>query len=763
MFSRDFVNGEVSIPELYDLQAEIWANKNAKLIGITANSSESPFLIKESIKNDLENYWVNGTCDLKEHLVNNAIKSVELMIKDSWNLEYNSITNLIGLAGYFVLDSKNRVHNSSLKKIVDIINELPYDERMELAKTGKYETDDNEYIISYVMIAYLPFVTHDGYKIRKSEYVLRTQAYRNRFALRKVNGVVKQNGWVFKDGEFEDGINHFKDIHENYYPFLSAIINKPVNEDNIVEALEKMPEYDASSILYFNFRWFEEVEVAVLNNNRKVNPKQSKLINYVSIINSPKKYSNRELRDLCTNLVIVHNKISALEKSRSIIFSPTTEYASSFSFSDSDRLFDSFKVTTNALAGRVRVLLDNVYVEDNMLKVTYKGKTYNHYDIAFGNIPAEIDPKNGTNLSCISRAPYNYLNDAKRIMFCAKLRGQSVRVKGQIDDLTNEVPARVVFADWLGFNFGDSFVISESFAKKLERDVVKRFNLPQTVVDTYEVGQHLTTKDLVDIEGKDNHSSYRDIVVTNKYNDELEIKARVPFGVGDKITNLHGSKGIVSIILPDESMPCLENDLSPNMPAGPVDVIIPGVSVFRRKSTGQVFEAITRALDIEEMDLKELNKKYGKKIQKFDNGSVFTFFGKKFSAPCGINHMIRLDHDATTKQSFAYIKSNYNYNLRIAEMELLNLAARGCYDILNELDIRSLNKHSDSLAKISNMQRTGIIAEEPMDSQYFKDFMKFLGWDFKDFAPVDKGDIDERWNTLIDIISNDEIDIFDMV
>lgn len=767
MFSRDFINGEISIPELYNLQAEVWRDKNIKLFGVTSNTSESAFIIKENLSEDLMNYWVDGTCDLKEHLLDGTIKNEDLMIEDSWGLDFNPVTNLIGLSAHFLLNASKNKTDSELAKIVSELNELDYDDRMEIAASGSYEKDEIKYNISNVMIAYIPFVTHDGYRIKNSEYILRTQAYRNKYALRKVRGTVHQNDWEYnkeKYGGFKDGKNHFNDVHENYYPFLNAVLGEEVNEDNFEKALEMMPEYDSSSVLYFNFRWFDEVEYAVIKNNRKINPKQGKLINYVSLINAPKKYSNRELRDLCTNLVIVHsNKISALEKSRSIIFSPTAEYSSSFSFSDTDRLFDPFKVTTNALAGRVRVLLDNVYVEDNLLKIHYKGKEYNQYDIIFGRIPKELDPENGTNLSCISRSSYNYLNDAKRIMFCAKLRGQSVRVKGQIDDLTNEVAARAVFADWLGYSFGDSFVISESFARKLERNIVKRYSLPQAVVNTYEVGETLSNEDLVNIEGKDKSSSYRDIVVTNKVNDELEISARVPFGVGDKITNLHGSKGIVSVILPDNLMPCLKNDLSDQMPAGPVDIIIPGVSVFRRKSTGQIFEAVTRALNIGEMSLEELNKKHGNDIREFDKNSVFEFFGKEFHAPCGINHMIRLDHDATTKQSYAYIKSNYNYNLRIAEMELLNLAARGCYDILNELDVRSLNKHAGSYNKIVNMQKNGAIADEPMNTQYFKDFMKYLGWEFNDFAPMDKDDIDERWNGLIDILSNEEINLFDLM
>ena len=161
------------------------------------------------------------------------------------------------------------------------------------------------------------------------------------------------------------------------------------------------------------------------------------------------------------------------------------------------------------------------------------------------------------------------------------------------------------------------------------------------------------------------------------------------------------------------------------------------------------------------MTIPELNDKYGDAIKEYDDKSIFEFEGREFKAPCGINHFIRLDHDACSKQSFAYIKSNYNYNLHVAEMELLNLAARGEYAILNELDIRSLNKHSGSLRKIRQMQETGVIAEEQADLGQMDDYMRCLGWDMKTNKPLTREDVESRWSDLYEIVSNNEIDLFE--
>lgn len=765
MFSKEFINGDLMIDELCSLQSEIWNEKNIKLFGLSVNNSTSPFMINTILKSNQAKYWNEGSCLLKERLLEEKsfLKDKAYLIENTWELSYNSLNNFVKLSCLFVYEASENGRKlnkkNELPEFVEKINELSEKEKKEIFNQQSYQGIN--FIVSKSTLLYMPLVTTLGYRLKNSDYSLRVQAVRNPFLLRKINGVVRQKGWEFSNGEFLDGENHFKDVNELNYPFLNAILGKQVNEDNFKEALEKMPEYDSNSLLYFNFHWFDEIEKTVLFPKRKsINAEKGKVINYVSLINSPSnQYVAQNLKDkeLYTNLVIVKNKIKSLEICRNVVFSPTS-YVRSFSFNDSEKIFDAFKVTTNGAAGRSRILLDNFYVENEKLCLTFKGKTYTHYDVILGNIPEEI--KQQSNLSCLSRAPYNYLNDAKRIMFCAKLRTQAVRVKGQKDDFSHEVPARVVFADWKGFNFGDSFVISESFAKKLERSIYKRFSLPRAELQKYEVGQKLSIEDLVELDYKNRYSSWRDIHVEEITNDDIKIVARTPFGVGDKISNMHGSKGIVSLILPDEQMPILQNDLSNNMPSGAVDIIVPGISVFRRKSTGQVFEAVTSALEIKEMPLQELQDKYGKALKKFDENSLFKMQGEVFKAPCGINSFIRLDHDATSKQSFAYIKTNPQFNLHIAEMELLNLAARGKYNILNELDLRSLNKHTNSFKKIKNLQEKSYLEDEPMNTTALQDYMKYLGWKINFEGNLSKEEIDGRWKDLFEIVSNKEVNIF---
>lgn len=54
--------------------------------------------------------------------------------------------------------------------------------------------------------------------------------------------------------------------------------------------------------------------------------------------------------------------------------------------------------------------------------------------------------------------------------------------------------------------------------------------------------------------------------------------------VGDKLTGMHGNKGILSAILPDEDMPYTEEGM-------PLEIIISNLSVYGRLNLGQVSES----------------------------------------------------------------------------------------------------------------------------------------------------------------------------
>jgi len=53
--------------------------------------------------------------------------------------------------------------------------------------------------------------------------------------------------------------------------------------------------------------------------------------------------------------------------------------------------------------------------------------------------------------------------------------------------------------------------------------------------------------------------------------------------VGDKLAGRHGNKGVISIIVPEEDMPFLEDGT-------PVDIVLNPLGVVSRMNLGQIFE-----------------------------------------------------------------------------------------------------------------------------------------------------------------------------
>ena len=66
---------------------------------------------------------------------------------------------------------------------------------------------------------------------------------------------------------------------------------------------------------------------------------------------------------------------------------------------------------------------------------------------------------------------------------------------------------------------------------------------------------------------------------------KVYIAMKRPISVGDKIAGRHGNKGVVSIIVPREDMPYLEDGT-------PVDIVLNPLGVPSRMNVGQIFETI---------------------------------------------------------------------------------------------------------------------------------------------------------------------------
>ncbi len=719
----------LSVDSLYEWQKKYWNKENQYYFGI---SSRDSWVGELNLEDDADKFWNNGTCELKKWIENNC-KDIDCMIDKSYKILYSYMTSNTKLYAKFL----------------------------------------TSYGIEEKVIAILPTPTELGWNINGSNYILRVYSKVNTDIIkREENRCSYKRKWTFlyKSEEFTQGKTPelaLNDMSSKAKKALSLLYGAKVNKDNFVDALKSIPDIDRNSIYNFSFYHVDEIFNRILSSNRFINPlkQRSVPLDINRIINKkPNKDSDFSEQEYQNLVLSTDRKISDLENSRLSVYK--SKFASAFNFYDAALVFDAFKTTTNKAAGRARLLLDNSIIKDGVIytlcsvKDDKTGNVSEKYCNMYEMIKNNIRPI--TSLSSISSAPFGVNDDAKRIMMTAKLKAQAVPVLGETSSFTHETNARVVFGDFEGYNFGDAIIISKSFAEKLTRKFDKKFilkPLQQSKINNDRIGpgDYISVKYFESLMNTSRFNNLRNIKIESiTSSGVMHISAIAPFSVGDKITNYHGSKGIVTTILEDEDMPRLKNDINDNFKAGPFDVIISSMSVYRRKSLGQIFEAWAKVYNITDVDnIKDAVLKYQDLLNEFSSKSVVEWHGAECIKPCGINAFIRLDHDSVTKQSFSTIRKNYSSNLKLGEMELLNLAARGFYNILSELDIRSLNKHKNSIKDIENMQKYGELRLKPSTANDFLSISKNLGVEIS----IDGKTLSNNSNSNDRIVNNDTIDL----
>ncbi|MCA9383201.1 DNA-directed RNA polymerase subunit beta, partial [Candidatus Dojkabacteria bacterium] len=245
--------------------------------------------------------------------------------------------------------------------------------------------------------------------------------------------------------------------------------------------------------------------------------------------------------------------------------------------------------------------------------------------------------------------------------------------------------------------------------------------------------------------------------------------------VGDKLTGIHGDKGVISKILPEEDMPYLEDGT-------PIDIILSPMFV-KRMNLGQIREletaAIAKSLGIRvavppfaELDFEKLDEVAKKKgiqptiRQKLYDGRT----GKPFDQEVmvGPRYIVKLNHLSSDK---IHARSTGSYTLvtqqplggkaqfggqRFGEMEVWALEAHSAVHNLQELlTIKSDDVIGRAAAYKSIIQGTPI--EAPNIPESFKVFMselRALGLN-PELIELDEDDIDEA--ELVEGVIDDEV------
>lgn len=711
--------------EIFDMfkeQNELWRKENIELFGVNLLDVDNLSFndLQASIDDSVSKYWnveEEKQCKLAKLILSNKLsRDSELMTPNSFKLELNPSNMCIDVeAEYTIGEGKKAIKKIAAiptpgEGLVWIINGTKYVPRVTASRDRemvmKLNTDPNIVVGHFWR-----------YDIKKKEFTC----------------LLRKNPFVVTPQYLMETLS------VRSKALLTATIGEELNENNVIEAIEKLPVFKSNSLFNYAFYHLEYFENLLTNPDSKkfANP----LKNIILGINMLFLKQADDNVTMAGQLIISKSPIFALENFRTTVnkYVSKNSYIPSFTYCDTIGFFDAFKTTTSRSAGRQRLLVDQAIVKDGMIWIKEKDGYHNMYEY--------VGKPSKYRLSCISHSLFCNNNKAKRIMMTAKLTAQAVAVDGEKDPFTHRIPARVVFADIEGYTYADAILISESFAKRLNcHDKVQLIteNNPEylEIVDKYltEPDHELTFEELkvlfpavseVILKNYKNATISKIDKMSNKKT-RLFVEYDIPFGLGDKISNLHGAKGVVGKIIPDDEMPRLMNKVG-NMEPGPMEVVISAFSTIRRGSLGQIFEAWAGATGhkFENNDdfINQAVDKYADEMKEFSNKSVLEYKGEKITKPIGIIDIIRLYHHASTHASKSWIKSNYNKMLKFGEMEKLNLMANECTDILKELSIRSTHKHAGAYKMIMDMERNRELPKEPKLSLKFARMLKSIGYD----------------------------------
>lgn len=733
----------MTIPELFENELKFWIEANEKFLGVTPIDDTWDYaIIQESINQSCDKFWnTDKPCKLAVNLNKGLLnRDAPKQTKNSYRLELNFKNMCIDIFGdYGALGEKKiGAMPTPCRDLCWIINHTHYVTRVAATKdlfgcVGKVNYDT---------------INGEGWK-----YTISTDTF---------ECVITKDEFQFEPTLDEIFDNHLS--RRSRY-LLEAVLKEPLTKDNFISGLKKLPIFDKASVFNYKFTRMEYFESIVLNSKKFAQPTKNILLGVNMIISSKSKQYTATGEKIDGCLVRSESKIFALENFRTCanFFNVEDPKASvnnvhsKFTYNDANGFFDSFKTVTSKSAGRQRLLLDNIVTKHGLLWVVDEnGEMHNMYEY--------IDMPQNERLSCLSKAPFCNNDKPKRIMMNAKMTSQAVPLKDEIDDLTHRIQARVGFTDIEGYTAADSIIISESFAKKL-----RTYDQEILYVDkSSNLYKNITNADKFDLEilkqifPKKNDAillSFENVKIdhidhVDNYRARIFITWEIPFRLGDKITNLHGAKGTVGLILPDDKMPRLTKKVG-NMKAGPLEIIISGYSAMRRGSLGQIFEAWSLASGYTDVDFAaDAIEKHGKAMETYSNNSIVEYNGEQSIIPVGYNYIMRLYHHASTKVSCSSADFAYKRTLRFGEMEKLNLVANDCPAILTELGIRSVTKYIGSHKLINEIESTRELPKNAHMSLQFIEILKSMGYKLSvarvsdNYSNTDEVD-DENYNMMI--------------
>ncbi len=286
--------------------------------------------------------------------------------------------------------------------------------------------------------------------------------------------------------------------------------------------------------------------------------------------------------------------------------------------------------------------------------------------------------------------PYLHNDDPTRASMAVAHLKQSCPIVGGEDPIVktpawDKIPGAKLGANLtvayvpMAGNFEDAVVISESAAKRMKTIKAQRYGGSSKGL---QVGQRVERKQMINgqeirVGGTISAVDDNGFTVETVYN----------MTPGDKLSNRHGGKSVVSAVLPDEQMPKIVNEDGKEVP---VQVVMSPLSISGRKNLGAIME---------------MNEAYdGKKGVNVTRD--LTYGGHRIQASAGKQFIMRLNHIAEEKLSSAADEENASresVGARFGEMESILLSTN--QDRLKILRYLRHQENQDSHVKLNHLMK----------------------------------------------------------
>lgn len=301
--------------------------------------------------------------------------------------------------------------------------------------------------------------------------------------------------------------------------------------------------------------------------------------------------------------------------------------------------------------------------------------------------------------------PYKFHDDPSRAnMACAHLT-QACPIVGGEDPIVSTPAWDKIKGAKLGTNlrvayvsdkdcFEDAVKISESAARKMATVQTQQYKcFDREGLKQIYVGQRLERKTRIGT----TEIKYGGVV--KSISDEgFEIETVYEMTPGDKLSNRHGGKSIVSRVVPDNEMPHILDETTGRLV--PAEIVMTPLGVVGRKNLGQVMEC-NQAAEVVGLHAQSDNP------TNINRSSTVISGGHKIEATAGVEYVMRLNHIAEkTLSSHAdeISPSKESEGVRLGEMEAILLSTD--QDRLKILNYLRHQEAYDSHQKLHSLLRS---------------------------------------------------------